>query len=78
MGTGFFAWIFSFIGLYRYWNEPEWGWFLGLVLVSWYVTELVRKDFESNGIEGSNKVFGLACGILQVVVIVRGIQSFWA
>lgn len=78
MGTGLFAEIFALIGLWRYWGTPQWGWFLGLVLISWYITELVRKDFESKGLEGSNKALGLSCMALQVAVIVRGVQSFWA
>ena len=78
MGTGFFAGIFAFIGLWRFWGDSQWGWFLGLVLISWYTTELVRQDFEAKGIDGANKPLALACGALQVAVIVRGIQSFWA
>ena len=78
MGTGFFAGIFALIGLWRYWGSSQWGWFFGLVLISWYITELVRKDFEAKGIDGANKPLALACGALQVAVIVRGVQSFWA
>ena len=50
--------------------------FILLVCISWFVTQLVKGDFEANGIEGGNKVLVLSGLALQIVVIVRGIQSF--
>ena len=78
MGTGFFAGIFAIVGLLRYWGDPQWGAFLVLVLISWYITELVRQDFQEKGLEESNKILGLSAGILQIAVIIRGLQSFWS
>ena len=77
MGTGFFAGIFSIVGLWRYWGEPEWKWFLILIVISKLFTEAVRSDFEKNGIENSNKKLTLVAQILQIFVIIRGVQSIF-
>ena len=77
MGTGFFAGIFSIGGLWRYWGEPEWKWFLILIVISKLFTEAVRSDFEKNGIEYSNKKLALVAQILQIFVIIRGVQSIF-
>ena len=58
-------------------GEPEWKWFLILILISKLFTEAVRSDFEKNGIEYSNKKLALVAQILQIFVIIRGVQSIF-
>lgn len=75
--TGFFAGIFAIIGLFRYWGSDQWGWFLALVLVSAYFTELVKQQVGSQGVYGANRLLVFCAFARQVAVIIRGIQSFW-
>ena len=73
---GLFAGIFAIIGCFRYYGDPQFGGFVLLVCISWIVSQLVKGDYEANGVEGGNKVLDLSGLDLQIVVIVRGIQSF--
>ena len=45
MGTGFFAGIFSIVGLCAI-GGTWWKWFLILIVISKLFTEAVRSDFE--------------------------------
>ena len=67
---GLFAGIFAIIGAFRYYGDPQFGGFVLLVCISWIVSQLVKGDYEANGVEGGNKVLVLSGLALQIVVIV--------
>ena len=77
MGTGFFAFLFALVGLYKFWGDSEFIGFVLLVIASYIVTEMVRNDVKQNGVEGGNKSLVLSSMVLQIAVIIIGLASLF-
>ena len=75
MGTGFLAFMFALVGLYKYWGDSQFVPFVLLVIASYVVTELVRNDVKKNGIDEGNKGLVLSGMVLQIAVIIIGFAS---
>ena len=77
MGTGFLAFMFALVGLYKYWGDSQFFPFVLLVIASYVVTELVRNDVKKNGIDEGNKGLVLSGMVLQIAVIIIGLASLF-
>ncbi len=77
MGTGFLAFLFALVGLYKYWGDSQFVPFVLLVIASYIVTEMVRNDFKKNGIDGGSKSLVLSGMVLQIAVIIIGLASLF-
>ena len=77
MGTGFLAFMFALVGLYKYWGDSQFVSFVLLVIASYVVTELVRNDVKKNGIDEGNKGLVLSGMVLQIAVIIIGLASLF-
>ena len=76
MGTGFFAFIFAWVGLFKYWGTNQFGGFAFLVIISYVWTEWVRNDVEKKG-SSSPRITLIAMG-LQIAVIIMGFSSLFS
>ena len=77
MGTGFLAFMFALVGLYKYWGDSQFVPFVLLVIASYIVTEMVRNDVKKNGIDGGNKSLVLSTIVSQIAVIIIGLASLF-
>lgn len=77
MGTGFLAFMFALVGLYKYWGDSQFVPFVLLVIASYVLTELVRNDVKKNGIDEGNKGLVLSSMVLQIAVIIIGLASLF-